>query len=306
MDDREYRVLRLAARQQGVISRAQALAEGMTERMIDGRLGRGAWSRLFPGVYRLEGAPRSWLQTVTAAASWAGRGAALSHQTAAALWGLARFGEAEPIHVTVGCFLPPPKGLITHQSKLTSRDVVVRRGFRVTSVFRTVLDLAATEPEAAVEAAVDSALAKKLMRTEELRRFVDRHRGHRGIRLLKRLLERYEGGDGPTESELESRVLETIDAAGLPRPERQRTVSLGGRKRRLDFRFPGTRVVIEADGFAWHANPISFEKDRQRTNALAARGYVVLHWTWAALEERPGELISELRRSLGIHERRAA
>ncbi|MDP3503840.1 MAG: DUF559 domain-containing protein [Myxococcales bacterium] len=75
---------------------------------------------------------------------------------------------------------------------------------------------------------------------------------------------------------------------------------------RLDFRFEGTNVVIEADGFAWHVNPVSFEKDRQRANALAARGFVVLHWTWAALEDRPDVLVAELQRALSNNQRRAA
>lgn len=306
MDERERRVLRVAARQQGVVSRAQVLGEGMTRRQVDGRLQRGAWVRLRPGVYRVEGSPRGWLQHVTATVLWAGGGAALSHQTAAALWGLARFGEAEPIHVTVGCFLPPPPTVATHQSRLSSSEIVVRRGLRVTSLLRTVLDLAATEPESDVEAALDSALARKQTTPEELRRFVDRHGGERGVALLRRLLERYEGGDGPSESELESRVLEVIESAGLPRPVRQQSVRVGGRTRRLDFRFAGTNVVIEADGFAWHSNPVSFEKDRQRANALAARGFVVLHWTWAALEERPEVLVSELLRAFSARERRAA
>lgn len=182
----------------------------------------------------------------------------------------------------------------------------MRRGMRVTSLLRTVLDLAATESERDVEAALDSALTRKLTTSEDLRRFVDRHAGERGVVLLRRLLERYEGGDGPSESELESRVLELVDDAGLPRPVRQQSIKLGGRTRRLDFRFAGSNVVIEADGFAWHANPVSFEKDRQRANALAARGLVVLHWTWAALEERPDVLVTELLRALTADQRRAA
>ena len=306
MDERERRVLRIAARQQGVVSRAQVLGEGLSPRQIDGRLARGAWVRLRPGVYRVEGSPRGWLQHVTATMLWAGKGAVLSHQTAAALWGLARFGEAEPIHVTVGCFLPPPPTVVTHQSRLSSNEVGVRRGLRVTSLLRTVLDLAATESERDVEAALDSALARKLTTPEDLRRFVDRHGGERGVVVLRRLLERFEGGDGPSESELESRVLELVDDAGLPRPIRQQSVKLAGRTRRLDFRFAGSNVVIEADGFAWHANPVSFEKDRQRANALAARGFVVLHWTWAALEERPDVLVAELQRALNANQRRAA
>jgi hypothetical protein len=307
MDDgRERRVLRLAARQRGVVSRAQVLGEGMTRRQIDRRRERGVWTSIRPGVYRIEGSRRDWMQEVVATFLWAGPDAVISHQTAAALWGLGTFGEASPVHVTVGSALPPPPAVVAHRARLRPRDVVTLNGLRVTSVLRTLLDLSMTENEADVVRAVDSALAKKRIVVDDLRRFVDRHPRHPGIALLRRLLHAYEGGDGPVESELEARVLEVIDAAGVPRPVKQRTVRLGGARHRLDFVFPGTKVVIEADGFAWHAHPLSFEKDRARANALAARGYVVLHWTWAALEERPSQLISELVHALEAPQWRAA
>ena len=63
---------------------------------------------------------------------------------------------------------------------------------------------------------------------------------------------------------------------------------------RLDFVFTAQRVIIEADGYAWHSDTKSFEADRARDNALTARGFRVLRWTWKALDERPDELIAEL------------
>lgn len=306
MGVQERRVLHLAGCQQGVVGRGQVLAAGMSPRTIDGRRARGRWSSILPGVYRVEGSPQSWHQQVTATTLWAGEHGVLSHRTAAALWGLNRFPHAGRVHITVGVFLPAPRWVATHQSTLRKRDVVTHAGFRVTSVPRTLLDLAASEWAADVEAAADSALAKKVTSVAELRRFVNRHRGHRGIRLLRRLVEGYEGGNGPVESELESRVVELLDDAGLPRPRRQQRLVVGGRRRRLDFYFPGTNVVLEADGYSSHASPASFEDDRMRANALAVRGYVVLHWTWQALRERPDALVAELARALEASPRRAA
>lgn len=306
MGEQERRVLHLAGRQQGVVARAQVLGEGMSARAIDGRRARGRWSSLLPGVYRIEGSPPGWWQQVTATALWAGERGVLSHRTAAAVWGLSRYREVGRIHVTVGVFLPAPSWVATHQSTLRPKDLVVHRGLRITSIPRTLLDLAKKDDPADVEAAADSALAKKLTTVPELRRFVNRHRGHRGIRLLRRLVEGYEGGNGPVESELESRVLELIDRAGLPRPRRQQRLSLGGQRRRLDFCFPGTNVVIEADGYASHASPTAFETDRARANALAVRGYVVLRWTWSGIRDRPQALLDELARALEAGARRAA
>lgn len=294
----ERGVLRLAARQNGVVARAQVLAAGLTARQIDRRREKRLWVSVFPGVYRIEGAPHTWLQQVNAAALWVGETGVVCHRTAAALWGLPRFTEAGPIHVSHPTSLPPPEGVVTHQTSLGHRDIVLHQGVRVTTLARTLLDLAATEAPADVRAAVDFALARRRLSLDEFRALVIRSKGRRGVRLLRSMLRIFEGGDGPTESELEARVMDLIDAEGLPRPRRQANLRVAGRWRRLDFVFPGTNVVIEADGFAWHANPISFEKDRERANALAARGFVVLHWTWQALNERGPTLISELQRAL--------
>ena len=302
----ERGVLRLAARQNGVVARAQVLAEGMTARQIDRRREKRLWASVLPGVYRIEGSPPTWVQQVHAAALWVGDTGVLCHRTAATLWGLPRFAEGGPIHVSQRGYLPAPDRVVTHQTELAPRDIVWHQGLRVTSLSRTLLDLAATEEPGDFRAAVDFALSRKRLSLDEFRALVIRSKGRRGVRLLRSMLRVFEGGDGPTESELEARVMDLIDAEGLPRPRRQSSLRVAGRWRRLDFRFPGTNVVIEADGFAWHANPISFEKDRERANALAARGFVVLHWTWQALEHRPGVLVIELQRALERSRSRAA
>lgn len=145
-----------------------------------------------------------------------------------------------------------------------------------------------------MRASVDQALRCKWTSVEELAELVERNRGHRGVELLRKLVNEFAGGAGPTESELETRVFEVVEAAGFPRPEKQCPVFAGGRLRRLDFRFPGTKVVIEADGYEHHSGIADFERDRARRNALSARGYIVLQRTWFALKERPEQLLQEL------------
>jgi very-short-patch-repair endonuclease len=77
--------------------------------------------------------------------------------------------------------------------------------------------------------------------------------------------------------------MDVIDSAGLPRPTKQRPVIINGRFRRLDFTYVAERVVIEADGRKTHDNDDAYEDDRERDNALIARGWYVLRWTWKAL-----------------------
>jgi very-short-patch-repair endonuclease len=273
------------------------MGAGLSEAQVALRA-RRAWERVLPGVYRLRGSEPSWLQHLQAVALWAGSGSVFSHGTAAALWDFARFrDEGVPVHLMrrSGSERPCETVEVHVASALTGRDVRSHRGFRVTSPSRTLLDLAAVVDPATLRATVDEALRRKLTTVERLEAFCLEHSSHRGIRRLRALTRELVGGDGPTESELEARVEALLASAGLPVPTRQRTVIVGRRLRRLDFVFPGTRVVIEADGYAWHSSPLAFEKDRERLRALTARGYRVLQWTWQSLEQTPEVLLEELR-----------
>lgn len=263
----------------------------------------GQWVRVFPRVYRVEGAPQTWRQQLKAASLWAERDFAVSHRSAAALWGFARFPEG-PLELSVarGARLHPPIKL--HRIEpLSHREIASIDGFRVTSAARTLLDLSASEPAPDVQACFDEALRRRWVTLERMEGALGAEPRRSGTAFLRKLVHDYLGGDGPTESELEARVMELLDTAGLPRAERQRVVRVGGRLRRLDFLVPGTPIVIEADGYAAHASLGSFEKDRARNNALTARGFRVLHWTWTAIHERPEALLAELHqtmRTLGL------
>ncbi|MEW5740260.1 MAG: type IV toxin-antitoxin system AbiEi family antitoxin domain-containing protein [Myxococcota bacterium] len=295
----ETRVLRVAGEQHGVVRRDQVLAEGLTRRQLQRRLDQERLVKTHPGVYRCEGAPQTWLQRLQATALWARRDYAFSHRTAAALWGLARFEEG-CVELVLARNARPPPGVIVHRVRaLPHHDVREARDFRVTSLKRTLLDLAEVAPSEDVRAALDQALARRRLALDDFAQALSRRTRRPGLAFLRELVGRYQGGEGPTESELEARVLELLEAAGV-RAECQRRVEVAGRLRRLDFRIPGTPVIIEADGYAFHAGLQSFEKDRERNNALIARGFRVLHWTWAAIHERPEELLRELHRTLGV------
>jgi very-short-patch-repair endonuclease len=223
----------------------------------------------------------------------------VSHAAAAALHGFDRYRPG-PLELTVTRHLRPPRGVKLHRvESLSSKELATVQGICVTSPTRTLLDLAAVDTEPMVHAAVDQALRRKWTTLEKLDVATERAAGRRGVAFLRELVKRYRGGDGPSESELEARVRELLEDEGLPRPETQRVVKVGGRVRRIDFRFPGTRVLIEADGYAHHSSPDAFEKDRDRNNALIARGFVVLHWTWAMLRDQPEVLLAQLRATLG-------
>lgn len=293
----ELACLRHAAGQEGLLRRIEAL-RFMSEDQLQRRLEAERWVGVVPGVYRIEGAPLTWRAHLKAISWWLGRGYAFSHQTAAALKGFARFEEG-PVVVSVTRRARAPEPVELHHVKtLQASELESVDGMRVTNATRTLLDLASTASKEDLRASVDQALRCKWTTVERLEQALANTFRRRGLPNLRPYVHELAGGDGPSESELEAAVYELLESCGFPRPVRQRVVKVGGRIRRLDFCYPEFRIVIEADGYAWHSTPKAFEEDRRRRNALVARGFVVLNWTWKGLHERPGELITELARLL--------
>lgn len=290
---------RMAERQAGVIGRAQAFATGLRPWQATYQLETGARARVAPATYRLAGAPRTFEQRLHGMQLWAGNGSLFSHATAARLWGFTRFERRDDVHLTLRTRQRTPDAEVTlHQvAYLEARETGSARGFRVTSVSRTLLDLAATEPWPSVRAAVDEAVRRRWLSLDRLSVTVERAAGRRGVRPLRELVDEYAGGSGPSESELEARVIEFLEEHRIPAPRRQQRVVIGGRCRRIDFVWPERRLIIEADGYAWHADLASFERDRQRRSALTARGFRVLQWTWKGVLQRPDTLVAEFWRT---------
>ncbi|MFZ5445827.1 MAG: DUF559 domain-containing protein [Myxococcota bacterium] len=284
-----------AAERHGVLTRAQARAL-LTRDQVKRQLKTGAWVRVYPQVFRVAGAPQTYTQQQHAVAAWLGARGVLSHRTAALLHGL-ELSAKEPLDVTVKHRVKGPAGVKVYRRKLGAKETTELDGLRVTTVERTLFDLASCVDSADLKALVTQALRKQLTTLEALRK-VAAWKGWPGVGALRKVLAELDGQGGPTESALEDRVLELLEQAELPKPTVQKQVKAGKRRARLDFLYEAQRVVIEADGYAYHADVKSFEADRQRRNALIARGYRVLQWTWRALDERPEELVAELQAAL--------
>jgi hypothetical protein len=142
-------LLRVAGRQHGALSRAQALASGMSPSSVDRRIASGQLKVILPGIYTVLGVPSSWHQRVMAACLWAGAGAVASHQTAGALWALARIQQGS-VEITTPRRLRSQQASV-HQSRLGPGETTVVGRIPVTDVARTLLDLGAAMPEDHVE-----------------------------------------------------------------------------------------------------------------------------------------------------------
>ena len=293
MDSSLERKIRLIGEaQHGLVTRGQLLALGMTDRMIEFRLRVGLWDRVVPGVYGLPGRikdRRSWL----AAATLSLPGAVVSHESAAIIHQLPGVPDVAAVTVPYRTTHSFP-GVVVHQSTdLTPPDVLTQDGLRVTSLSRTILDLAAVLRRERLERVVDHCLTARSVGVDALCTQLDSvaRRGKPGVRLLRAVLEERGPGYVAPESELERLAIQVLAMGGLPQPERQVPLPWdSGQLQRVDFAYPEERLIIEVDGRRWHTRDLDFERDRQRDNLATLAGWRVLRFTWRQLQEEPARV----------------
>jgi very-short-patch-repair endonuclease len=283
-------VAALANRQHGVAARRQLLDAGITRHEIDHRLMLGRLHALHHGVFavghrRLTREGR-WMAAVLAA----GPGAALSHRSAAALWGLR---PSEYLDVTVPTYRKRP-GIRIHTSSLPPDEITSLQAIPVTTVPRTLLDLASTLPPHQVERAANEAELRGRTDRLSLADLVARYPRRPGLPTIKSIIERLEAGTTVTRSELEARFLDLVRASGLP-PTSPNTKVLGYE---CDFVWREQAVVVELDGAAVHRTLSAFHRDRERDRALQAQGWRVIRITWRDLDRNAEGLATDLRRIL--------
>jgi very-short-patch-repair endonuclease len=293
----DEQIAALAGRQHGIVARAQLAALGISRRAIGHRLERGRLHLLHRGVYavghRAVSREGRWMAAVLAM----GSEAVLSHRSAAALWGIRATGRAR-IEVTV----PGPRhsrpALQVHRAALANDEVTVHRGIPVTTPNRTLLDLAAVLDARQLEKAVNEAEILRLTDAISLDDLLERHRGRRGTKALRKILATRALGKTITRSELEDRFLRFLDDAVLPRPKVNTNVQIDATSIEVDCAWPDRRLVVELDGDATHATAAGFERDRARDRALHADGWRVVWITWRQLHEEPDAVARDLERLL--------
>jgi very-short-patch-repair endonuclease len=287
-------VAELAGQQHGVVGRRQLLVLGLGEDAIDRRLRRGLLHRLHSGVYSVghraitqEG---RWMAAVLAS----GDGAVLSHHAAAALWGI-REVRRGPVDVTVPHKSSSNQGIRRHFSRLPADEVTIHRGIPVTTVPRTLFDLAAATPATAVEAALRESEHLRLHGRLSLPHLLGRYPGRRGTRTIRACLARRAEHSGRVRSPLEERFLPFLRRYRLPMPQLNAWIEIGQRRYQVDCLWPRAKLVVELDGYESHGTRIAFREDRVRDRRLRVVGYGVTRIAWAQLDDEPEVLASDLR-----------
>jgi hypothetical protein len=280
-------------RQDGVITREQAIEAGLTRHAIEARLASGRWRRLHRGVYATFSGPIPRGAMLWGAILRAGESAVLSHHTAAETWKLSD-SMSSSIHVSVPRQAGPlaVPGIVLHYS---SRLPQARHPARLppqTTVEETVLDLAALAATAEDAVAWAIKACQRRLTTPGRVRDAMAARGRIGWRgdLSEALTEVREGVHSP----LELRYKRDVEGKHrLPRSERQVLVIRGSRRRYHDVRYAQYGVCVELDGVAAHPEE-SRRRDARRDNDNTLEGLLTLRYDWIPVAYHPCSVALEV------------
>jgi very-short-patch-repair endonuclease len=285
--------LEYAGRQHGVVSRRQLMWSGVPSSTIAGRNASGCLFTVYPGVYAVGRPQLSWNGMLKASLLAAGEGSALGFRTAATVWGFMDFRR------TVEIVRPKEATNFRAREKLEGdgrkvsihvrrighlpeSDVTFREGLALTSVSRTLLDLASVLTAKGFERAFLEADRLGLIADEELLALVPYSRGRKGGSAYRDLADRRLPEIHRARSLLEAIFLKLAKDSGLPMPEVNQTVS----GYEVDFLWREARVIVELDGFEYHRGEEAWQKDIDRSNTLTIEKWHVRRFTWNMVNNR--------------------
>ncbi len=289
------RVQEVARRQHGVVSRTQLSQAGMTARQVGRLLSEGELRRLHRGVYLLGPVTPLHARELAAVLACAPQ-AALSHRSATYLYELLPYPRgSHPVDVTVTGHHPGrhPDVRLHRTATLAPHELREQRGIPITSVPRTLIDLAACCSPTQLEAAVAEAFALGLTSRSQLMRSIRAHPGRRGVAILRAQL----GGErqpARTRSRPERTLLRELRGAQLPEPEVN--VKLG--RWEVDLLWRDAGLVVEIDAYATHSSPRAFERDRRKSAELEDLGFTVRRVSDQQIRDQTALTLTRIRRAL--------
>lgn len=301
---RDHRVAGLAFRQRGVVTRAQLVEIGFSLRAIDARVQRGLLHVVAPGIYAVGHARIGRAGQAAAALLQVGPGAALSHQSAARLWGLVGRSNDGPVHVSVTTRrdFDVPRGVVLHRPRtLRSSDLVLERGMRTTTPERTIVDLMATSTVVELTRMLERMVTQLGRDPDQL------HVWARGLPARAgraRLFEALDWVAGPAviRSEFESLFRSLCQEAGLTAPVTNHRIE----RWETDAVWLRERVAVELDSWAFHGGRWQFHQDRRKGLAISKAGFELIRLTWWQLKHEQAEVVEALSYALARGRGRAA
>lgn len=214
-----------------------------------------------------------------------GKGAILSHRSAAALWG---FGEETPgvIDVSIArhSSLRRPGIRVHDRAGFWDRDIGACLGIPVTEPVRTFLDLASVAGPKTVERAINEADKRDVIDADALRLALEDYPGQPGVRPLRRILDKHTFR--LSDDELERLFRPIATAAGLPVPLTKHMVN----EFEVDFFWPNLGLVVETDGWRYHRTPSAQTRDALRFQTHTAAGLTPLRFSHYQVKYEPAHV----------------
>lgn len=293
---------KLSRRQHGVFTLQQALDCGVSRTVLYRRVAAGRYLRRFPGVFADAAAPDTREGRWQAALLAVGGDAALAWQTAGDVHGMEHGITEDGLHLVVRQrTLVHRPGLVVHRSRhLDEAQIVRKSGLRVTSVERTLCDLAALVDPERLRKLVAAAVRTGTTTADDIRAVAERLGRFRGRPALLAVLDALSPLEPMTRSEMESLFVEIMTAAGIP-PDavNYRVVDAFGQVRYLDAVYLAERLPVELDSRTFHGTLLDWQDDLRRENAVKIVGWRdPLRFSWADLRHRPAEVVEVVRLAL--------
>jgi very-short-patch-repair endonuclease len=286
----EQVIRRLASKAHGVVTRAELLNAGITPEQIRQRMDKGLLLSVHRGVYRVGHHAPSVEARYIAAVKACGDGALLAGHAAAHLWRLIKGSPPQPEVLT-----PSDRrvnGVRIHRARRSELPrPAMKQGIPLTTVPRTLVDLASSLPEPALARACHEAGVLYKTTPKQVDVVLRQLPNAPGRKKLERVLH----GEVPVAlSRLESRFLQLLREARLPLPVTNKVA--GGH--RVDCRWPEQRLTVELDSYRYHNSHYAWEKDRLREREARRRGDEFRRYTAKDVFEDPDDLLRDLRELL--------
>jgi hypothetical protein len=253
---------------------------GLTHSAISVRGRTGKLIRVFRGVYAVGHVQRTPTARADAAVLACGERTALSHDSAAALYGLRDWPRVPEVSSPRRFRIA---GIRAHRTRtLTRADVTVRDGIRVTTVARTTADIAARLTDTQLVRLIHEARRNRDLPNRELSRL---------YALCPRAAEVYDSEEAPSRSVFQHEFKQFLIDWDLPIPE----FEARWHGYEVDAFYEDHRLIIELDGYRDHSQPDRFEADRERDAKAIELNFDTLRITWKRLKRRPAPLARQLR-----------
>lgn len=297
--DIDFAVALVARRQFGLLTHAQAVVAGATDRMIAARLRHRRWLLVAPALYTLPGHPSSWRRQCMAAVL--GETEAVISRSAAAV--LHEFPGFRPgrIDITVPRWRNHRSTLATvHESNLVQHTTV--EGIAVVTAAQALIEVARyrdTQRLGVLLDEIDKARRGRLLPAIQERYVEVAHARWPGLGRVRAVLA-VRDGDGyvPHDSLLEAKLWAILSRL-RPAPAMVRQGTVPWREAgtsRVDVLIPEWRAIVEADGRRWHTRVRDFEVDRERDNEAVLHGFRPLRFTWQQVTERARWVLDSVER----------